>query len=125
MSATENSGYVRALAEAARDAGQVIASLDSTQRQGLIDTMADAIADDQEAILAANADDLARARLAGITGAMLDRLALDPVRLANVVAALREIARLPDPVGQVGLEDIAQEECLAADDERRDEPGEE
>ena len=101
MSALGKSGYVRALAEAARDAGQVIASLDSAQRQQLIEAMADAVAADQGAILAANAEDLARAHQAGITGAMLDRLALDPVRVANIVTALREIARLPDPVGQV------------------------
>jgi glutamate-5-semialdehyde dehydrogenase len=95
------SGYVRKLAEGARDAAQAIASLDSAQRRRMVETMADAIAADREGILAANADDIVRAHHANMGSAMLDRLTLDNARLAGIVAALREIARLPDPVGQV------------------------
>lgn len=101
MSTATHSGYVRALAVRAREAARVLASADSAQRQRLIEAMADAVAADREAILAANANDLARARAAGTTGALLDRLTLDEKRLAGIVAALREIAALPDPVGQV------------------------
>ena len=104
------SGYVRKLAITARDAAHAIASLDSAQRQCMIEAMADAIAADCELILAANANDIARAREpsahhAQMSNAMLDRLALDAGRLANIVAALQEIARLPDPVGQVTRRD--------------------
>ncbi|HTD28802.1 MAG TPA: glutamate-5-semialdehyde dehydrogenase [Xanthomonadaceae bacterium] len=104
------SGYVRGLAVAARDAAQAIAALDSTQRQTMVEAMADAIVADREAILAANAEDIGRARRTGLeptgmSSAMLDRLTLDNARLANIVAALREIARLPDPVGQVTRRD--------------------
>ena len=101
MSAVTHSGHVRALAIRAREAARVIAASSSTQRQLLIEAMADAVEADSEAILAANAGDLDRARTAGTSGAMLDRLTLDTKRLAGIVAALREIAALPDPVGQV------------------------
>ena len=94
-------GHVRQLAIAARDAAQSIAMLDSAQREGLIRAMADAIQADRAGILSANAADLQRAREAGTRGAMLDRLMLDDARVSGIVAALREIARLPDPVGQV------------------------
>jgi glutamate-5-semialdehyde dehydrogenase len=101
MNTTSPPGHVRKLAEAARHAAQAIASLDSRQRRDLINAMANAIAADHEAILEANAEDMKRARKAGIGGALLDRLALDKTRLAGIVAALHEIALLPDPVGQV------------------------
>jgi glutamate-5-semialdehyde dehydrogenase len=98
-------GYVRELAVAARDAAHAIASLDSAQRQEMVEAMADAIAADHDVILAANASDLARAHQAGMASAMFDRLMLDQTRLATIVSALREIARLPDPVGQVTRRD--------------------
>ncbi|MCX7042395.1 MAG: glutamate-5-semialdehyde dehydrogenase [Gammaproteobacteria bacterium] len=101
MKTKASTGYVRPLAIAARDAAQSIAALDSAQREGLIGAMADAIEADRTTILSANASDLQRAREAGTSGAMLDRLMLDDARISGIVAALREIARLPDPVGQV------------------------
>ena len=101
MTSTMPSGHVRQLALAARDAAQAIAALDSAQREGLISAMADAIEADRAVIVSANASDLQRAREAGTSGAMLERLMLDDARVGGIVAALREIARLPDPVGQV------------------------
>jgi glutamate-5-semialdehyde dehydrogenase len=53
------------------------------------------------AILAANAEDLAAARAAGLDEAMVDRLALDPKRLGAIASAVDEIAQLDDPVGEV------------------------
>ena len=52
-------------------------------------------------ILAANARDMASGEANGLTAAMLDRLRLDPVRLAAMADAVEQIAALPDPVGQV------------------------
>jgi glutamate-5-semialdehyde dehydrogenase len=101
MKTKASTGYVRPLAIAARDAAQSVAALDSSQREDLINAMADAIEKDRASILSANASDLKRAREASTTGAMLDRLMLDDARIGGIVAALREIARLPDPVGQV------------------------
>ncbi|MGY0556521.1 MULTISPECIES: glutamate-5-semialdehyde dehydrogenase [unclassified Lysobacter] len=101
MSGTVTNGYVRKLAERARAASQVIASLDSAQRVALMDAMADAVAAGSDDILKANLADMQRAEAAGTTGAMLDRLRLDDGRIAGIVTAIREIAQLPDPVGQV------------------------
>jgi glutamate-5-semialdehyde dehydrogenase len=54
---------------------------------------------DQAAILAANARDVAAGRGGGLTGAMLDRLRLDPGRL-GIADAVDSVADLPDPVGR-------------------------
>ncbi|MES5814528.1 glutamate-5-semialdehyde dehydrogenase [Pseudoxanthomonas sp. Soil82] len=97
---TEASG-IREQALRCRDAAQALAQLDSVAKDALLVSMARALEDDAAAILAANARDLEAARARGTGGAMLDRLALDPARLAGIARALREVAALPDPVGQV------------------------
>jgi len=66
--------------------------------------MAVALEADAEPILAANSQDIEAARAKGIGSAMLDRLALNPQRLAGVAQALREVAALPDPVGEITQE---------------------
>jgi glutamate-5-semialdehyde dehydrogenase len=96
---------IKTLATACRDAAQSIAQLSSADKDALLHAMADALQADADAILAANAADLAQARERGITGAMLDRLALDPSRLATIAAALRDVAALPDPVGRITREE--------------------
>ena len=53
------------------------------------------------AILHANAEDLAAAKAAGTPEAMLDRLALNPNRIDGIAAGLRQVAGLPDPIGEV------------------------
>lgn len=60
-----------------------------------------AIRADGEAILAANARDIAAAEANGLSGAMLDRLRLDPSRLEAMAAGVEAVAALPDPVGEV------------------------
>ena len=92
---------IRLQALQCRAAAQALAQLDSAAKDALLRTMADALDQDAGAILAANARDLEAARANGTTGAMLDRLALDSTRLAGIAKALREVAALPDPVGQV------------------------
>ncbi|MBD9378458.1 glutamate-5-semialdehyde dehydrogenase [Pseudoxanthomonas sp. PXM04] len=89
-----------------RDAAQSIAQLSSDAKNTLLRAMADALEADREAILAANARDMDAAAAKGITGAMLDRLKLDDKRLAGIASAVREVADLPDPVGQVTREEI-------------------
>ena len=63
--------------------------------------MADALVARTPEILTANATDLAAGREAGLSAAVLDRLALDAGRVAGIADALREMAALPDPVGEV------------------------
>lgn len=94
-------GYVRQLAEAAREAQASIAALEGDQRRRLIDRMAALIDARTDEILTANAEDMARAVANGTTGAMLDRLRLDPARVSAIADALREVAAQADPVGEV------------------------
>jgi hypothetical protein len=92
---------IRAQALACRDAAQAVAALSTEAKNALLRAMADALDADAASILAANAEDLRAAAEKGIAGAMLDRLTLDPPRLAGIANALREVAALPDPVGVV------------------------
>ncbi len=100
------SGYVRELALAARAAQAAIAAADAATRRALLEGMAERLLAGQEAILAANAGDLQRARLAGSSKASLDRLALTPERVRGMADALREVAAQADPLGAVTRRDV-------------------
>ena len=92
---------IKTLALQCRDAARQLGQLSTTARSTLLQSMAAALEADAGAILAANARDLQAARDKGVGSAMLDRLALDRQRLAGVADALREVAALPDPVGEI------------------------
>ncbi|WP_279487334.1 glutamate-5-semialdehyde dehydrogenase [Luteimonas terrae] len=97
---------IRSAALACRDAAATLAQLDTDARNALLRAMADALDTQAESILAANARDIEAAQARGTSGALLDRLRLDANRLAGVSAAVREVADLPDPVGQVTRDDV-------------------
>lgn len=97
---------IRSQALACRDAAHAVAALSSAAKAQLLNDMAAQLLADQTAILAANAQDLEAAREAGIGPAMLDRLLLNPARIAGIADALREVAALPDPVGQLTRRDV-------------------
>ena len=88
--------------EAARAAKQAVALASSRTRQSVLERMADALCapDSVEAILAANAEDMAAAK-GHISDVMLDRLALTPERIGTMAKGILEVAALPDPVGAV------------------------
>ena len=92
---------IRSLALACREAVPTIAALDSAAKATLLRDMATALEARCDDVLAANARDMAAAAAKGVQGAMLDRLRLDAARVADIAAALCEVAELPDPVGQV------------------------
>lgn len=92
---------VASVTTAARAAQRAIAGAPRAVKDNALHAMADALLAQAEAILAANAADLARGREEGMRPGLLDRLALDPERLEAIAGALREIAALPDPVGQI------------------------
>ena len=100
------SGYVRNLAQAARAAQAAIAAAEASTRRALLEGMAERLLAGQDAILEANAGDLARARQAGAGKATLDRLALDPERVRGMAEALREVAAQADPLGKVTRSDV-------------------
>lgn len=83
----------------ARAAFNAVRTTPAAARTAALYAMADAVERGADAILAANAQDLARAGRDGMAEAMLDRLALTPARVADMAAGLREIAGQPDPVG--------------------------
>ena len=88
-----------AMGAAAREAASWLRETQAQQRSAAILAMAEGVEAAASAILQANAEDLAAARAAGTPSHLLDRLALDPPRLAAIASAVRHIAALPDPVG--------------------------
>lgn len=96
---------IKTQALACREASLTLAQLSSADKAALLEAMASALETQQDAILSANEQDLQAAREKDIGSAMLDRLMLNPERIAGIAAALREVAALPDPVGQVTRSD--------------------
>jgi glutamate-5-semialdehyde dehydrogenase len=84
----------------AKTASRGLALLQAEQKNVILSAMADGLESQSEAILAANARDLAAARDRDLSGAMLDRLMLNPARLAAMAQGVREVIALPDPVGE-------------------------
>lgn len=91
---------MRALATAARDASRTLSHAPSAAKDLALREAAAAILKAGRRILAENRKDLAEARKAGQNAAYLDRLALDRKRLEAIARSLREVAALPDPVGE-------------------------
>jgi glutamate-5-semialdehyde dehydrogenase len=89
------------IGRAARQASAALATASSGQKASALQDAAAAIRDRSRAVLDANAEDLALADKAGISGVMRDRLALDDERLVGMVAGLEQVAALSDPVGAV------------------------
>ena len=79
----------------------MLARLDSAARARALHAAATALRGAEAAILAANAEDMAAGAERGLSAAMLDRLKLDPARLAGIADAVDAVADLPDPVGAV------------------------
>lgn len=88
-------------AERARCASRGLALAHRGQKDRALEAMADALADAEQQILAANAEDVARAEAGGTPANVVDRLRLTPERLAAMAEGLRDVAGLPDPVGEV------------------------
>jgi glutamate-5-semialdehyde dehydrogenase len=93
--------YVHGLARRAREAARTLALLSRAEKDAALQAMADALEADTDAVLAANAEDLRRGRESGLSEGLLDRLRLDEARVRGVAEALRQVAGLPDPVGEV------------------------
>jgi glutamate-5-semialdehyde dehydrogenase len=106
VAATQASGdqlrtQVRDAASRARVAAADLALATRERKDTALLAMADALERHTTELLAANVRDLDAGRAAGMTDALLDRLALSETRVAGVAAGLRKVAGLPDPVGEV------------------------
>ncbi len=86
---------------AARAAARRLAALDTASKDRALHAIADALEARTPEILEANARDMDAGREAGLTAALLDRLALDEGRIAAIAAQVRDIAALRDPVGEL------------------------
>src|SRR4051794_14634901 len=89
------------VANRSREASVALAPMARAAKDAALLAMADALVAATAAVLEANADDLARGRESGMAEGMLDRLALDEKRVAAMADGLRQVASLPDPVGEV------------------------
>ena len=92
---------VRELAMAARPAARTLAVVSSEIKDQALAAMADVLWSNRASILSANAHDLAEAKVEQHPTAFLDRLALDDSRVEKMVAGVRQVANLPDPVGEI------------------------
>src|SRR5512140_1392731 len=93
--------YMRGLGEQARAAARMLARADSATKDRALAAAAAAIRRDAAKLLAANAEDMAEARAAGLEPALLDRLQLTAAGVEDMAEGLEQIARLPDPIGAI------------------------
>jgi glutamate-5-semialdehyde dehydrogenase len=96
---------------AAKRAARTLATLDVAVKNAALEAIAAALEAGVEEILEANRADVAAARGAGMSDALVDRLTLDPRRIAAMAAGARAIAALPDPVGEL-LEETRRDDGL-------------
>ena len=92
---------VRELAQRAKRASRILAQLGTDEKNSLLVGMADELGAQEKVIRKANQEDVTAARVAGTSGALLDRLELTEKRFREMVEGVRHVAKLPDPVGEV------------------------
>lgn len=90
-----------ALAQRARDASRLVAELSSRTKNAWLLRAAERLEAAREPILAANAEDVRAAEAAGVEKPLLGRLALSDGKWRDMIAGLRDVAALPDPVGEI------------------------
>lgn len=88
-------------ARRARVAARELATLSTAAKNSTLHAAADNVLREASRVLEANKADLAAAKAAGTPDAMLDRLALNPQRIDGIADGLRQVAELPDPIGEV------------------------
>jgi len=89
------------LGRRAKAASRVLATLSTRRKDDALRTAADLLVDRTAEILVGNAADVARAEAGGVAPTVIDRLRLDDGRVAAMAGGLRQVAGLPDPVGEV------------------------
>ena len=91
---------LQAIGRQAKQAARRLATIGSDAKNRALLAIADALTAHQDEILRANQHDLQAAREAGVTGYIIDRMVLTPERLAAIASDVRDVAALPDPIGQ-------------------------
>lgn len=98
---THHADYARQTAERARTASRQLTAVSGAMKQRWLHVSADALVARTAELVSRNEQDLARAPEFGLTSAAVDRLRLTPTRIEDIAAALRDVAALPDPVGEI------------------------
>ena len=93
--------YMTGVGRHARDAARLVAKADSTAKNQALILIAEAIERSADALLTANAQDLAAANEKKLDPPLIDRLTLTPKNIASMADGLRQIALLPDPIGEI------------------------
>jgi len=101
MADADTQMLVADMGKRARAAARTLAAMPTATKSAALLAAAAAIREDADAIIAANAEDMAAAQASGLSGALLDRLRLDAARVEATAAGVEAVARLSDPVGQV------------------------
>lgn len=94
--------YMRELGARARAASRLLARAGTAQKNAALLAIAEAIEAEAPALREANARDVAAAREKGMDAAFVDRLTLSDTALARMIEGLRQVAALPDPIGEIG-----------------------
>lgn len=89
------------IAEAARKTKSVVARLGANEKQHALSVIADMLMQNTAEILAANDLDIAAAKENGLNAGLIDRLTLTEARIADIAQGCRQVAALPDPIGEV------------------------
>lgn len=92
---------IEGIATAARRAALTLATLPTDRKNAFLESLAIAIEARGEMLIAENRNDLEAGAAAGLSNALLDRLAITPERISGMAQGLREVAALPDPVGEI------------------------
>lgn len=101
QSLTDLDAYMLRLGRQARAAAAGIARASTGQKNAALEHIAAALDGARAALLEANARDMARGRDKGLDDALMDRLELTPARIDGMIEGLRQVAALPDPVGEI------------------------
>jgi glutamate-5-semialdehyde dehydrogenase len=93
--------YMSHIGKQAREAAQVLARSPTIKKNKALEAIAQQIEQQHDPLIAANAKDLQAGKEKGLDAALLDRLALNESRIANMIEGLRQMINLPDPVGEI------------------------
>ena len=93
--------YMQQVGKQARAAARLVAQADTNAKNHALEAIAQALLDSKVALIAANGQDVSAARTHGLDAASLDRLTLSDKTIASMAEGLRQIARLPDLIGEI------------------------
>lgn len=92
---------IETLATAARSAARILAATKREDKDRALNAIAEHLLAHESEILTANNEDVLKSKADGISDSLIDRLKLNPQRIADIANGARQIAALPDPIGRV------------------------